>query len=1618
MNPKWLSWIIELPMMADVLLKMTVLLALAWAVHFALRRANPRWRVLLWRGVSVGLMAIPFLVAALPSWKVPVAPSQAPPAVRVLSPREMAEPSHPPTVAAPTFAAPTHEPVGYGEREQPTAAAPTAAKIMQRPSFWLEAWVKRSWTWIVLGVWVLFASALAFRFCIGWRRVRRMVTSAAPAAGELRATLAEIAHTLRIARPAEVRVSNEIPSPFLTGLRRPVLVLPKRMAQQAYSSEVRGILAHELSHLRSNDLLWGCVVQWLSIALWFHPLVWRIRHAHASACEEVSDAITADLVGDARAYSRTLARVALEMSHPSPAVGGIPMARGSNIIGRLKALKRRVFRAPLARSAVVVSILGGLLATLLLGCSRLVYRESAEPGALEVLVIDDNDPDYENPPFNDTLYLIGANGKVIKTISGFNTCQSAGGWRAVALANDGSPVVCELAAQKMSKYDPDGNLAFCLDQYLVAVDISGNGDLYCLLSSGTIQGGSVLIIDPVSGDTRKKAEYGGIDLVIDDKNDSLWIVGADIKRLNMKLEEVFTIDPVGWSAVSVDYASDGSAWIAEREHPDVARSKDRLLKVSLDGKILRTIGLRYSPFCLAVDRQNDNVWVAGTRGVYKYNRKGKGSRISRGRVFGVRVNPRDHSVWVAGGNLRHYSAEGKLLSTIHGFSKSDQFIAIRKWGGEESHAIEAKAEGAEVPVSSPPEQEPKLTATKAPGERGRIRGVVLNADTGEPVAGAQVTIGHHLSEEDVKRIREQGAEGALQVNAETDGEGRFVLEGLAFWDYHLFSVECPGFVSHEEWVPLRREKPEIETGVRLKPACSVTVKVVGAEGMPALGQVVRIESRDGHALLPARGDWRPELPYRAETAKMGTCSFEGLAAGDYSVEAMGMGLSETVHHGAISTVSVKEGETKEIELRRADHGTIVRVKVQKDPHTVSPWAALLVISRNPGVLAWAGRNFYHLEDARLARLMQYTLNTVAADSPKDTGLGAILTSDAPYAFRNFPPGTYAVLAITWGKHQFESTQYEAAYIRGAKVEISAGTELTIELPWTEPEGPSPINPRVLNNRVGVEGKQYTAQEICNLIVRAVEPQKVSAWGAEGEVVADSLIRDEKVAFPAGEMSLWELIERTYLYRGWRLETDFEAKRLVLRPEPVGRTAKEEGQTRGRIRGVVVKANTGEPISGAYVAVDHSGDAGGSNLGRFREEGIYVTTETDERGRFLLDGVAFHDNHPFMVTHPGFVRHQETIALWRDQPEMDVKVPLRPAATIVAKVVDDDGKLLQEDAILRLEAGDGRPFFPMREDWPDLPYRTETTKTGTFSFGELDTGVFSIEVMRARHNEVIYHATVSGIAIQAGETTEVHLKPADHRSSVRLKIEKDPYASLGESKGATAILLTRKPGLLAWAGRNFYHPEDERLGRVWKSALVMAVLVPVADAETLQKLNAADRLVSVSKEGHISNIVTSPDMTYTLRNFPPGEYAVFTYAMGMYKDWKSPAVYLRGAKALFFPGRVQAAEIPWVEPIGPSPFNPRVFKSAVELEAKEYRSQEICDLFVKAIRSAAGERWDEDAEGKIVADASIPAETVRFRAGKLSMWDFIEHLYLQKGWILEGDFKAKAVILRPSAPSNP
>ena len=193
----------------------------------------------------------------------------------------------------------------------------------------------------------------------------------------------QVADLLKCRRPYQVLASAQIASPCLTGVYRLTVLLPRHVCEPTGTIDLRAILAHELAHLRSRDLAWNLASQVCAILLWFLPLVWRMRAAHAGACEAVCDAVAADLINDLPAYNRTLARLALQVEAAPPAAS-LAMARVSTVRRRILALNKRFFRMPLRLRQVVPALCIGALLCASIGSMGFTLREP-ETSFIEIL---------------------------------------------------------------------------------------------------------------------------------------------------------------------------------------------------------------------------------------------------------------------------------------------------------------------------------------------------------------------------------------------------------------------------------------------------------------------------------------------------------------------------------------------------------------------------------------------------------------------------------------------------------------------------------------------------------------------------------------------------------------------------------------------------------------------------------------------------------------------------------------------------------------------------------------------------------------------------------------------------------------------------------------------------------------------------------------------------------------------------------------------------------------------------------------------------------------------------------------------------------------------------------
>ncbi len=210
--------------------------------------------------------------------------------------------------------------------------------------------------------WVMLASSLVsagllFSLVFQWLKAERKTRRAA--SGDFVEVMEEARQLARLRGPARLRLVDDMISPAVYGLFRPVILLPRALTKKLSVRQLRAVLLHEAFHLRRGDVRVNCAQTLLQIAYWWHPLLWlanaRIRRLREEA---VDDAVMVALRGDAEAYAPTLLEVAkFAFRRPLASLGLV------GILESRSALRQRVerlvdFRPPRRAGLTFLSLCG------------------------------------------------------------------------------------------------------------------------------------------------------------------------------------------------------------------------------------------------------------------------------------------------------------------------------------------------------------------------------------------------------------------------------------------------------------------------------------------------------------------------------------------------------------------------------------------------------------------------------------------------------------------------------------------------------------------------------------------------------------------------------------------------------------------------------------------------------------------------------------------------------------------------------------------------------------------------------------------------------------------------------------------------------------------------------------------------------------------------------------------------------------------------------------------------------------------------------------------------------------------------------------------------------------
>jgi TonB family protein len=212
--------------------------------------------------------------------------------------------------------------------------------------------------------WLAIIAALGIALRLGWLavgclRLRGILASATPAVA-----LQPLADSLSqaINATAAITLSDDVQTPATIGVRRPVILLPRRILDLPQPVQ-RAVIAHELLHVRRRDWLQTMFEELWCAVWWFHPAARLLASRLSLSREMVVDEATLRLTRDRRAYAEALLAFATPQPHlpgVTPLIGRRHLSQRISLIAEEEVMSRHRL---LASFVIAVLVCGAVTAS-------------------------------------------------------------------------------------------------------------------------------------------------------------------------------------------------------------------------------------------------------------------------------------------------------------------------------------------------------------------------------------------------------------------------------------------------------------------------------------------------------------------------------------------------------------------------------------------------------------------------------------------------------------------------------------------------------------------------------------------------------------------------------------------------------------------------------------------------------------------------------------------------------------------------------------------------------------------------------------------------------------------------------------------------------------------------------------------------------------------------------------------------------------------------------------------------------------------------------------------------------------------------------------------------------
>ncbi|QDT76636.1 Regulatory protein BlaR1 [Gimesia maris] len=209
---------------------------------------------------------------------------------------------------------PDMQPLAAEKQSPRSASSIPPAATEASPARWSQAWLWLA-PWIV-ACYVAGVALMLFRLLISSIRVQRLgATAERIAAGPLVNSLRHLAQKWSLKVVPVLARSEQIIVPRVTGILRPMILLPASAISGLATDELELILAHELAHIRRFDLWVNLLQRFTEALLFFNPALWYLSHRISMLREYCCDEMTCQLKLDSTSTFESRVNYATALLH-------------------------------------------------------------------------------------------------------------------------------------------------------------------------------------------------------------------------------------------------------------------------------------------------------------------------------------------------------------------------------------------------------------------------------------------------------------------------------------------------------------------------------------------------------------------------------------------------------------------------------------------------------------------------------------------------------------------------------------------------------------------------------------------------------------------------------------------------------------------------------------------------------------------------------------------------------------------------------------------------------------------------------------------------------------------------------------------------------------------------------------------------------------------------------------------------------------------------------------------------------------------------------------------------------------------------------------------------------